>query len=61
MSPFRKVILFALAAILTIVMFTTWGSIGSVIMLLCLLLMGAALVYQHFLINRDNEEYQSDY
>ena len=56
----RLGILSLLALVLVALMIATWGSIGSVIMMLCLILMGAALLYQRFLTNRDEDQWQSD-
>ena len=33
----------------------TWGSIGSMAMVFCLILMGLSQLYQHFITNRDDE------
>lgn len=60
MSTPRKLLLVLLAAFLVAVTLLTWGSIGSITMLLCLMLMGASLLYQHFLTNRDGDDYQMD-
>ena len=56
----RKILLIPLALVLITVMLTTWGSIGSVIMLFCLLLMGAAMLYQHFLTNQEEDDWQTE-
>ena len=60
MNPLRKGILLVLALVLILVMVFTWGSIGSAAMLLCLILMGASLLYQHFLTNRDEDSWQTE-
>lgn len=56
----RKIILIGLALLLLFTAIATWGSIGSIIMLLCLLLMGAALAYQRFLTNREDDAWQTE-
>lgn len=56
----RTVLLGLLALVLTVIAIATWGSIGSAVMVLCLLLMGAALAYQRFLTNRDEDLWQSE-
>ena len=38
-----------------VVAILTWGSVGSLVMVLCLILMGLSLLYNHFIINRDDE------
>ena len=55
MSPLRITILAVLALGMLVVAILTWGSIGSIVMIFCLILMGLSLLYQHFLINRDDE------
>ena len=55
MSTVRKILLVLLAAVLLIVAILTWGSIGSVAMVFCLILMGLSLLYRHFMIDRDDE------
>ena len=55
----RRIILTGLALALAGVAIATWGSIGSAAMVLCLLLMGIALLYQRFLINQDRDDWQS--
>ena len=49
-----------LVLVLLTVMVTTCGSIGSAVIALCLLLMGAELLYQHFLNNRDENDWQTE-
>lgn len=60
MSTIQKVLLFALTAVLITVAITTWGSIGSAAMVLCLLLMGVSLLYQKFLTNRDSNDFDME-
>ena len=55
MSPLRITILAILALGMLVVAILTWGSIGSIVMIFCLILQGLSLLYQHFLINRDDE------
>ena len=54
----RKVILILLALAILAVAIVTWGSIGSACMILCLLLMAASLLYQRFLTNREEDDWQ---
>ena len=51
----RILALTALAAGMVIVMIATWGSIGSAVMAMGLISMGAALLHQRFL-NRDDPD-----
>lgn len=59
MSPFRFFLLLLLAAVMVAVMLATWGSIGSAVMGLGLLYMGAALLYQHFLNREDPDQWDN--
>jgi len=53
----RKLFLAALAAGMLITAIATWGSMGSIAMVFGLLLMGASLLYQHFLTNREDNDF----
>ncbi len=55
MTPKRIAILVILAIVMLVVAVATWGSIGSMAMVFCLILMGLSLLYQHFITNRDDE------
>ena len=55
MSPLRIAVLVILAVVMLVVAILTWGSIGSIVMIFCLILQGLSLLYQHFLLNRDDE------
>lgn len=55
MSAVRKILLVLLALVLLTVAILTWGSVGSVAMVFCLILMGLSLLYRHFMIDRDDE------
>ena len=56
----RKLFLAALAAGMLITAIATWGSMGSIVMVFGLLLMGASLLYQHFLTNREDNDFDID-
>ena len=55
MKPWRIALLVLLAIVMLVVAILTWGSVGSLVMVLCLILMGLSLLYNHFIINRDDE------
>ena len=55
MKPWRIAFLIILAVVMLVVAILTWGSVGSLVMVLCLILMGLSLLYNHFIINRDDE------
>ena len=51
-------ILIAMAAAMVTVMIRTWGSLGSALMCFLLIMMAAALLYQKFLTNREDDRFQ---
>ena len=60
MSPLRKTILILLALALLAVAIATWGSLGSASLIFCLLLMAASLLYQRFLTNNEDNDYDME-
>ena len=58
MSRVKTLLLGVLAAVLTVTAVLTWGSIGSALCIYCLIVMGASLLYQRFLTNRDEDRFQ---
>lgn len=60
MDRMRKAVLIALALVLTAVAVLTWGSLGSLVMLFCLGAMGSGLLFQHFLINQEDPDFQME-
>ena len=60
MSKTRIFLLIALAMLLLTVMVLTWGSIGSAVMGFCLITMVAAILFQKFLTNRDESDFQME-
>ena len=54
----RAIILIVLALTMVAVMIATWGSLGSALMCFLLIMMAAALLYQKFLTNRDEDQFQ---
>ena len=60
MSPLRITILVVLALVMLVVAILTWGSIGSITMIFCLILMGLSLLWQRFMTNRDEDYFQSE-
>ena len=55
MGGLRKLLLAMLLVSTVTVILVTWGSIGSIVMIFCLILLGLSLLYQHFITNRDDE------
>lgn len=58
MSTARKLLLILLAVALLAGAIATWGSIGSIMLVFCLGTMLASLLYQHFLTNRDDNDFE---
>ena len=56
----RTLILIALAIVMLAVCILTWGSMGSALMAFLLIMMGAAVLYQRFLTNRDEDQFQEE-
>ena len=54
------VILAVLAAATLAVSILTWGSLGSGVLLFCLITMAAGILYQKFLTNRDEDYFQDE-
>ena len=60
MSPLKIAALIGLAAVLLIAAVCTWGSLGSAVCVYCLIIMGAALLYQRFLNHRNEDDFSED-
>ena len=60
MRNWRTCLLILLALGLIIVSIATWGSLGSAVCVYCVIIMGAALLFKRFLINRNGDDYQMD-
>ena len=56
----RAVLLAMVAAALLILAILTRGSLGSGVCIFCLIMMGAALLVKHFLINRDSDMFDQE-
>ena len=56
----RTILLILVALGLAALAIATWGSVGSAVCVLCLLSMGSALLVKHFLINRDDDRFDSE-
>lgn len=60
MGKLQILLLVLLALTLVAVMIATWGSIGSAMCAMCLLLMGAALLYRRFVLDRDSDDFKME-
>ena len=60
MRNWRTYLLILLAVLLVVTIIFTWGSLGSAVCMYGLLAMGAALLFQRFLVNRNADDYQTE-
>ena len=60
MDRIRSILLVVLALVLLTLMVLTWGSVGSAVMGLCLIMLASALLFQKFLTNRDASDFQME-
>lgn len=58
MSILQKILLAALALVLVTVTVLTWGSLGSAITGFCFVTMICSLLFQRFVINRDEDPFR---
>ena len=58
MSRVRVALLVVLAAALLITAIVTWGSLGSAVLVFCLIMGSAGVLYQRFLTHRDEDDFQ---
>ncbi|MBQ8238699.1 MAG: hypothetical protein IJZ39_11200 [Oscillospiraceae bacterium] len=56
----RTLLLAAMALVMLTVIVLTWGSLGSFVLVFCLIMMAASLTYQHYLTNRDADEFRDE-
>lgn len=56
----RTILLILVALGLAALAVSTWGSVGSAVCVYGLITMGAALLVKHFLINRDDDTFDSE-
>lgn len=60
MKLWQKLLLAVTLVLLAAVIVLTWGSLGSAVLVFCLIMMGAALLYQHFVTNQDSDDFDYD-
>ena len=58
MSWIRIAALVILAAALLLAAVCTWGSLGSAVLVFCLIMGSAGVLYQRFLTHRDEDDFQ---
>ena len=56
----RTILLLLMALGLLVLAIATWGSVGSAVCILCLMSLGSALLVKKFLINRDDNPFDSE-
>ena len=60
MSKWQIVLLSVVALALLVLTVTTWGSVGSILCVFCLLIMGVSLLYRRFVLDRDEDTFDWD-
>lgn len=60
MGTLQKLLLIAVALFLLVLALTTWGSIGSILCVFCLIIMGAALLYRKLVLERDEDDFKME-
>ena len=56
-----QILLLVLVALgLTVLMLTTWGSVGSAMCAFCLIIMVSALLYRRFVLERDEDDFKME-
>jgi len=61
MSSGRKILLGALLAAMLLVIILTWGSVGSAVLTLALLLTAGMLILKKVMDNRDPDDFRWEY
>ena len=60
MGKWQIILLVAVALGLLVLTLTTWGSVGSILCAFLLILMGVALAYRKFVLDRDEDTFDWD-
>ena len=60
MSNVRKLLLVICLVLILAVILLTWGSVGSGMCAMCLLLMGAAMLFRRFVLERDGDDFNME-
>lgn len=60
MGKIQIILLAAMALFLLVLTITTWGSVGSALCAMCLIIMGVALLYRRFVLERDNDDFKME-
>ena len=60
MGKFQIILLVAVALGLLVLALTTWGSVGSILCIFCLIIMVAALLYRKLVLDRDDDDFKME-
>ena len=60
MGRWQIILLILVTLGLLVLVLTTWGSVGSILCTFCLILMGVALAYRKFVLDRDDDTFDWD-
>ena len=60
MKIWQKILLIAAILALTTVTVLTWGSLGSAATLMCMITMCSAFLFQKYVTNRDNDQFDTE-
>lgn len=60
MENWRRFLLLVIAVSLILVIILTWGSIGSITLLFCLIMLAGSLLYQQYLTNHENNDFDME-
>ena len=60
MGKVQIILLTVLALVLLILTISTWGSVGSILCTFCLIIMGVALLYRRFVLERDDDDFKME-
>ena len=60
MENWRRFLLLVIAVSLILVIILTWGSIGSITLLFCLIMLAGSLLYQRYLTNHEENDFDME-
>ena len=60
MGKLQIALLVLVALGLLVLAVATWGSMGSVMCIFCLIIMGSALLYRRFVLERDDDDFKME-
>ena len=60
MSKFQITLISVIALVLLVLTITTWGSVGRILCTFCLIIMGVALLFRKFVLERDDDDFKME-